>query len=142
MNKIKNIDFHDKTLNAFYHDYPIQITLSEMDFYYDEDERRWRIGMCLSAIYNPFMNVIYPPKEELLDDMIADLIYEFEEDYVEVIFKHVMNSPNPEDLIYDVEFMDKVRHLMEYYIDKELDRRVDEIREIYYQVYYKTQCVA
>lgn len=140
MNKIKNIDFHDKTLNDFYHDFPIQITLSELTFYYDDEDERWKIDMCISTIHNSFMKTIYTPEEDMLDDRLIDLIYEFEEYYMEAIFDQVMNTDNPEDFIYDADFMEEIRKIMEIYIDKELDRRIDKIREIYYQVYYLARC--
>lgn len=140
MNKIKNIDFHDKTLNDFYHDFPIQITLSELTFYYDEEDERWKIDMCISTIHNSFMKTIYTPEEDMLDDRLIDLIYEFEEYYMEAIFDQVMNTDNPEEFIYDADFMEEIRKIMEIYIDKELDRRIDKIREIYYQVYYLARC--
>lgn len=140
MNKIKNIDFHDKTLNDFYHDFPIQITLSELTFYYDDEDERWKIDMCISTIHNSFMKTIYTPEEDMLDDRLIDLIYEFEEYYMEAIFDQVMNTDNPEEFIYDADFMEEIRKIMEIYIDKELDRRIDKIREIYYQVYYLARC--
>lgn len=140
MNKIKNIDFHDKTLNDFYHDFPIQITLSELTFYYDDEDERWKIDMCISTIHNSFMKTIYTPEEDMLDDRLIDLIYEFEEYYMEAIFDQVMNTDNPEEFIYDGDFMEEIRKIMEIYIDKELDRRIDKIREIYYQVYYLARC--
>ena len=140
MNKIKNIDFHDKTLNDFYHDFPIQITLSELTFYYDEEDERWKIDMCISTIHNSFMKTIYTPEEDMLDDRLIDLIYEFEEYYMEAVFDQVMNTDNPEEFIYDADFMEEIRKIMEIYIDKELDRRIDKIREIYYQVYYLARC--
>lgn len=140
MNKIKNIDFHDKTLNDFYHDFPIQITLSELTFYYDDEDERWKIDMCISTIHNSFMKTIYTPEEDMLDDRLIDLIYEFEEYYMEAIFDQVMNADNPEEFIYDADFMEEIRKIMEIYIDKELDRRIDKIREIYYQVYYLARC--
>ncbi len=140
MNKIKNIDFHDKTLNEFYHEFPIQITLSELTFYYDDEDERWKIDMCISTIHNSFMKTIYTPEEDMLDDKLIDLIYEFEEYYMEAIFDQVMNTDNPEEFIYDADFMEELRKIMEIYIDKELDRRIDKIREIYYQVYYLARC--
>lgn len=140
MNKIKNIDFHDKTLNDFYHEFPIQITLSELTFYYDDKDERWKIDMCISTIHNSFMKTIYTPEEDMLDDKLIDLIYEFEEYYMKAIFDQVMNTDNPEEFIYDADFMEELRKIMEIYIDKELDRRIDKIREIYYQVYYLARC--
>lgn len=140
MNKIKNIDFHDKTLNEFYHEFPIQITLSELTFYYDDEDERWKIDMCISTIHNSFMKTIYTTEEDMLDDRLIDLIYEFEEYYMEAIFDQVMNTDNPEEFIYDADFMEELRKIMEIYIDKELDRRIDKIREIYYQVYYLARC--
>ena len=140
MNEIKNIDFHDKVLNDFYHEFPIQINLSELSFYYDDEDERWKIDMCISTIHNSFMKTIYTPEEDMLDDKLIDLIYEFEEDYMEVTYDQVMNTDNPEEFIYNADFMEELRKIMERYIDKELDRRIDKIREIYYQVYYLARC--
>lgn len=141
MKPIKKLDFHSKVLNDFYNEYPIQLHVEEFCFEYDEEDEIWRMVVGYIIIKNSYLNAIITEEESLLDDGMIELVSAWQEPFISTVDELI--GPSNEDfqtLSEDQEFMDTIRNIYEEYINKMLDKHVEEIKQLYYQIYYLIRC--
>lgn len=141
MKPIKELDFHSKVLNEFYNEYPIQLHVGEFYFEYDDEEEKWRIVVGYLFIKNRYLDTIITEEEEALEDGMVELVDKWQEPFICTVDELI--GPCNEDfqsLSEDQEFMNTIRNIYEEYINKMLDKHVEEIKQLYYQIYYLIRC--
>lgn len=141
MKPIKELDFHSEVLNEFYKEYPIQLHVGEFYFEYDEEDDKWRIVVGYLFIKNSYLDTIVTAEEAALEDGMVDLVDKWQEPFICTVDE--MIGPCNRDfeiLSEDTEFMNKIKNIYEDYINKMLDFHTEEIRQLYYKIYYLMRC--
>lgn len=137
----KKITFKEKVMQDFYDTYPIEIHIEDVFFEMDEETKKIYVFSNHTITKNPLMNVIDIEEDHILANMIFDWFEKIIMPYNKAIWETIgPGSDDFEEIKDDYELLEEVRAILEDFIDKEMDKHVEKIKEIYYRAFILTFC--